>query len=362
MLNFRTVRFSNLLAMGLLIFATACTSKQNAGSKTNPVQGLPDDTVIIEYEGGKVTAKDIAPMMGQRIKRAQSDLLDAYKQNAQQMAVQRLVEAEAKKQGLGNPEELIAKNSLPDPVTSEAVDKLYKEQNLAKGVKDPRSGQVQKISKEQVKSYMEEQSRREKAQAYVQTLVGKAKIRTALEEQRINVPVNPGSPMKGSKSAKVVIHEFSDFQCPFCSQAAKTVSQINAAYGDKVVFYFRHLPLPNHPRAMPAAIASGCAQKQGKFWEYHDKVFAEMDKMQGEKWTDAVGFNTWAKEIGIDTKQFDECFAKQESKSIIDQDKKDMENLDVGSTPTFFVNGKKVEGALPFEAFKNMIDEELAKK
>ncbi|MBI2107316.1 DsbA family protein [Candidatus Woesearchaeota archaeon] len=166
-----------------------------------------------------------------------------------------------------------------------------------------------------------------------------------------------GAPVKGDKDAKVTIVEFSDFQCPFCGRFyEQTLPSIQKEYIDtgKVKLAFRHLPLSFHEYAMPAAEASECANEQGKFWEYHDKIFTNQPSLSNEI------LSTWAKDVGLDTDKFDKCMKDGNYKSKIQKDLNDASVLGASGTPTFFINGKILVGAQPFTAFKQAIDAELS--
>ena len=135
------------------------------------------------------------------------------------------------------------------------------------------------------------------------------------------------------------------------------MKQLNSAYGDKIKIIFRHMPLESiHPNARPASIASICAQKQEKFWPMHDKLFAnQQDLNEGN-------YKAWGKELGLDAAAFEACLKDEsgEVSKIVDKDLNLAQKIGVNSTPTFFVNGKKVAGALGFDQFKALIDQELA--
>jgi len=163
------------------------------------------------------------------------------------------------------------------------------------------------------------------------------------------------APIRGGKDAKLTIVEFSDFQCPFCSRVNPTLLQLNQAYGDKVRVAFKHLPLRIHPDSPAAHAAAEAAHRQGKFWEMHDKIFANQRELKPEK------FRDYAKEIGLDLVKFEKDLASPDVKKRIDADSQEADKLGVSGTPAFFINGRYLSGAQPFESFKKMIDEELAK-
>jgi len=162
-------------------------------------------------------------------------------------------------------------------------------------------------------------------------------------------------PVKGDPEAPITIIEFSDFQCSFCFQAQATLDQIFDAYGDDVKLVFRHYPLPFHENAENAALASMCAYEQDNFWEYHDQLFENQEDMT------MTNLKKWAADLGLDTEKFNSCLDNQTYKEQIDKDIGDAQAVGVSGTPAFFVNGQRLVGAQPFEAFQAVIDAELEK-
>jgi len=163
------------------------------------------------------------------------------------------------------------------------------------------------------------------------------------------------APIRGGKDAKITIVEFSDFQCPFCARVNPTLAQINQTYGDKARVVFKNLPLRIQPDAPGAAAAAEAAHRQGRFWEMHDKIFANQRDLKPET------FRGYAKEIGLDLVKYDKDVASPDVKKRIDADSQEAEKLGVSGTPAFFINGRYLSGAQPFESFKKIIDEELEK-
>jgi protein-disulfide isomerase len=160
---------------------------------------------------------------------------------------------------------------------------------------------------------------------------------------------------KGPANAPVVMVEFSDFQCPFCSQAAALIKQITDAYPNDVRFIYKNYPLPFHKEAMPAAKASVAAGKQGKFFEMHDKLFENQRALSADFYTKA------AQEIGLDMDKFKKDMDDPSTQALIDQEMKEAREADVRGTPTIFINGKKPQGR-SFELYKSIIDEALKAK
>ena len=165
-----------------------------------------------------------------------------------------------------------------------------------------------------------------------------------------------GSPAKGgSANAVVTLVEFSDFQCPFCGRVNDTLDQIEDAYGDKVRIVFKHLPLRMHSRAPMAHAASEAANRQGKFWEMHDLIFANQRDLSE---TAYIGY---AGKIGLDVDQFKKDMNSASVKAKVDADAAEAAKLGVTGTPGFFVNGYFLSGAKPFSEFKRVIDAQIAK-
>ena len=349
------LRQSGLVCMvgaALLMSATAC----QAGGSKKPgqiVSALDDATVITEYEGGKITAKDVKDQVEPQIKRLNEEAMEAYKKVAERVLITRLVEAEVKKQGVSSPEELLSKIGGGEGVTDAQVKEFIKTNDLAKGYKDPRTGKMRKVTDAEIKSFLEEQGKQGRQQNFLQGLLAAAKVRSVLEEPRVKVDLPSYSPAKGGQTAKVVIQEFSDFQCPFCSRGKDVVTQIAKAYGDKVKIVFRNFPLDFHPEAKPSALAGICAQDQGKFWELHDKMF------DNQKTLNEDARQAWVKELGLDNAKFEACVKDPKTAQTLEKDLEAARVVGVNSTPTFFVNGKRVAGALPFEQFRSIIDAEL---
>jgi len=161
-----------------------------------------------------------------------------------------------------------------------------------------------------------------------------------------------GAPAKGPEDAPVTIVEWSDFQCPFCSRVTPTLAQVQETYGDRVRVVFKHLPLAMHPNAPAAHAAAEAAHRQGKFWEMHDRIFANQREMNPQK------YQEYAREMGLDVERYDSDLAQVGSR--IDADKKLAASLGITGTPSFFVNGRFLSGNQPFSSFQRMIDRELA--
>lgn len=163
------------------------------------------------------------------------------------------------------------------------------------------------------------------------------------------------APVKGAANAPITIVEWSDFQCPFCARVTPTLGQVEKEYGDKVRLVFKHMPLPMHPNAPGAHAAAEAAHRQGRFWEMHDRIFAAPNQLSSEQYV------VYATELGLDLDQFKTDSSSAEVQARIAADVDQAAQVGVTGTPAFFINGRFLSGAQPFESFKRMIDEELRK-
>jgi len=182
-------------------------------------------------------------------------------------------------------------------------------------------------------------------------------VRVALEAPRMNVTIDPSNPSVGSASAPVTLIEFSDYQCPYCQRVEPTLKRVLATYKDKVRFVWKDFPLTQiHPQAFKAGEAAHCAGDQGKYWELHDVLFSKQSELQPDD------LKRHALTLGLNADTFNQCLDSSKHAERVRDGVSEGGQLGVNSTPTIFVNGRRLSGAQPYEVFAQMIDEELAKK
>jgi len=167
--------------------------------------------------------------------------------------------------------------------------------------------------------------------------------------------VRGDDPVRGSARAPVTVVLFSDFQCPFCGRIEPTLAEVQKVYGDKVKLVWKHQPLPMHPQAEPAAVAAEAAREQGKFWEMHDKLFENQQALSPPVYAQL------AKDLGLDMAKFEASQQSGRGKARIQEDQAVAGRIGVSGTPTLFVNGERVVGAVPFETIKAVIDRQLSR-
>ena len=181
-------------------------------------------------------------------------------------------------------------------------------------------------------------------------------VRVMFDAPRREVAVADTDPSLGGASAPVTIVEFSDFQCPFCQRVAPTLKQVRDKYGDKVRIVWKDFPLTQiHPEAFKAAEAAHCAGDQGKFWEYHDRLFANQQALQPES------LKSYAASLGLDTAAFNSCLDSSKHGPRVSEGVAQGTRLGVNSTPMLYINGRMISGAQPLETFSAIIDEELSR-
>jgi len=174
---------------------------------------------------------------------------------------------------------------------------------------------------------------------------------TSLSASLRNIVEAPGSPSWGAQDAKIVIVEFSDFQCPYCQEAAPIIKRIRQEDQDFVKIIYRHFPnLAAHQNALNAALASECAAEQNQFWPYQDLLFANQDNLAAEN------LNLIALNVGLDTTQFAQCLDSQKYLAKVQNDMQDGLRLGINGTPTFYINGIKAPGVISYQDLKTVID------
>lgn len=156
------------------------------------------------------------------------------------------------------------------------------------------------------------------------------------------------------ENAKIVLVEYSDFECPFCGRHHPTMEQLLDEFGDDVAWVYRHFPLSFHPEAIPSALASECAAEQGKFWEFADIMFDNQDGLSEDFYTST------ATDIGLDMDQYADCYESEKYADDITEDASSGQTAGVSGTPATYINGVSVSGAVPYETLAGIIEQMLA--
>jgi protein-disulfide isomerase len=341
------------LAVAAALGALACTSPSTTQAKAAPA--ADPNAPVARIGTDVISAKELEESAKGDLKKLegqyQEQLYQMKRQALDTIIMKRLVDAKAKAAGK-SPEEFVqgeVMSRIP-PTTDAEVQQVY-DAAKAQGRDLPPIAQV----KETIVRYVQQQKAQAAVQAYYDKLKADAKVEILLPPYRApRQQVEAKGPSRGPAAAPVTIVEFSDFECPYCSRAEETVSEVMRVYGDKIRLVYRDLPLPNHKNAPKAAEAAHCAGEQGKYWEMHAKLFANQRALE------VPALKGYAKDLKLDQAKFDKCLDSGATAAIVEENRKVGNEAGVNGTPAFFVNGVLISGAQPFDAFKEIIDAELA--
>ncbi len=174
-----------------------------------------------------------------------------------------------------------------------------------------------------------------------------------LDAEQQKLIASGDGPATGPADAKVTLVEFSDFECPYCSRAANAVNEVKKKYGDKIRLVFKQFPLSFHKNAHLASQAALAANEQGKFWEYHDKLFENQRALKRPE------LEKYAKELGLNLPKFKKALDTEKYKKQVDDEIEQGKKVHVSGTPTLFLNGERVQNPTDAEAIGKEIDKKL---
>jgi protein-disulfide isomerase len=337
--------------MRLFSFALVlCLSSLLTGtSRAESADGLKPRQSVATVAGQPIYEDELASSVEGQLQSLRSQEYDIKRKALDTLIEQKMLEAAAKAKGI-----------TTEQLLHQEVDAKVKEPNddMIQGYYLAQSGRLNRPLDDSLKAQLRQAMRQSQSnqlrQDYIKQLRSDNKVVVLLSPPKVQVAHDPKR-LRGNPKAPVMIVEFSDYQCPYCHQVEPTVKDLLTKYGDKVSLSYRDFPLSAiHPNAMSAAEASRCAEEQGKFWEYHDQLFASSSLEKNS-------LIEYARNLKLDDKQFESCLTSEKYKADIDKDQLEGRNAGVNGTPGFFINGVFVNGAQPKEAFTNVIDDELAR-
>ncbi len=334
---------SKTLLLSLAVVALA--ARPGAAPAQNRPQAARPVAVVA---GQSISEDELAAAASSQLTQLRNQEYELKRRALDGLIRQKLLEAEAKKRAVP-PERLLqleADNKVGDPNESE-VESFYLAQKdrLNRPLAEVRAQLAIALKRAKVQSARE---------TFLDSLREKADVTVLLRPPKMEVGFDP-TRLRGNPKAPVTIVEFSDFECPFCVRVQPVLQELLAKYEGKVSLAYRDFPLREmHPKAQSAAEASRCAGEQGKFWEYHDALFANPAKL------DAASLGEHARSLALDGKQFESCLTSGRFRSKVEEDIQQGSRAGVSGTPGFFINGVFLNGAQPRSAFEKIIDEELA--
>jgi protein-disulfide isomerase len=338
--------------------ASACADAQTAppqapapaagtGSQDQVVATVGDRTFTLKEVEARWQAED--PAERARV----SQLLYQHRRQSIDMLIgDHLIEGAAKKAGLTKEKYLEAElEKRRGPITDADVQKVFEENRDRVGLSTIAD------LKESITKFIA--GNRDAQNLAI--MVGELKaagpaVSIALDPPRYEVAIAAHDPSRGPANAPITIVEFSEYQCPFCARVTPTLKALEQKYAGKVRLVFKDFPLQNHQQAPKAAEAAHCAGDQGKYWELHDRLFANQQLLQVPE------LKKHAAAVGLDQAAFDQCLDSGKHTDNVQADLDLGSQMGVGSTPTLYINGRLVTGAQPLAVFENIIDEELARK
>jgi protein-disulfide isomerase len=263
-----------------------------------------------------------------------------------ELIAQALIESEARARGLSVAQLESAEITDKVRVSAGEADAFYEKNRSRFG------NATEEEAIQQILNGLGQQRQRERRAAFAKELQGKYGVKVLLPPFRLPVEVGD-APARGNPDAPVTIVEFSDFQCPYCARARSTVNRVRKVYGDRVRLAFRHFPLDFHEQAQKAGEATACARDQDRFWEMHDRLWENPRKLEPSD------LKAHAAALGLDRRRFEQCLDSGRHAALVAKDAEEGRRFGVSATPAFFINGRPLVGAQPFQAFAEVIDEEL---
>jgi predicted DsbA family dithiol-disulfide isomerase len=336
-------------SVGLVLLAAAVATASPAPAQTPEPSPSPSD-VVATIGGEPFTARQLEEAAGARLFQLRTQQYQAQRQILDDEIARRLLEREAAARKLTSAELLKQEvEAKVAPVTEEEQRAFYAQNKARMG------DMTEADALKRIEAGLRQQRVGERQAAFLSDLRAKADVHVMLEPPRLALAIGD-DPARGPADAPVTIVEFSDFQCPFCSRATATLKKLDAAYPGKIRLVYRDFPLVQiHPNAARAAEAAACANEQGKFWPMHDVMFEHQDKL-GE-----ADLKQSAATLGLDAAAFNTCLESGRHTAEWKKDAAEGDRYGVSSTPAFFINGRLVVGAQPYESFARILDEELAR-
>jgi len=307
--------------------------------------------LFAEVDGVAITAEEVDESLAGQLTQLQERIYDLRREKVDALIDKSLLDKEAARRGMPVSAlldaEVTAKAGL---VTEQEVDAFYQ-------ANEARLKGNQSTLRGQIRAHLQKEKLAAQRDRFVQSLRSQANVVVHLKPPpplRVQI-VADGALFRGPETAPVAIVEFTDFHCPFCKSVQPTLAQLRSRYGEKVRLVHRDFPIDQlHPNARKAHEAARCANEQGKFWTYHDALYANAPK------AGPAELKAYARDGSLDVSAFEHCLTSGRYQAAVQKDVDEGARLGVTGTPVFFINGRMLTGAQSLETFARVIDEELA--
>jgi protein-disulfide isomerase len=303
-----------------------------------------DNPVAVEIDGTKITMSDFESKRPLALFQARNNFFEAERKALEAYAEEYLLERQAQKENL-TVAQLLDKHvnsTIAGNPDDDALRLYYEGIETAEPFDAARSKILDHIREKRIATAKK---------AYLQSLHDQAKIAVVLAPPRAPISLS-NTPIHGAANAPVTLVEFADYECHYCQVAQPDLDKLQAEFKGKLAFAYKDLPLPMHGHAEKASEAAQCAGVQNKYWEYHDELFktAELELPQ---------LKSAAGKLGLDTKAFDECLDSGKGVPAIQATLEEAQKLGLQGTPSFFLNGRFINGIMKYEQLKQMVEDEI---
>ena len=299
---------------------------------------------VVQINGTKLSIADLEQKDPAILFQARNSFYEAERKAIDQFTDQYLLEQQAKKENLTVAQLLdkhVTSTIAKDP-SEETLHVYYEGVDTTEPYEAIRGKIIEAIRTRRIQ--------RAKT-AYLQSLRSQANVAVLLAAPRADISLKD-TPVRGTSTARVTVVEYADYECPYCQQIQPALDKLQQQYKDQIAFVYKDYPLPMHPNAEKAAEAAHCANMQGKYWEYHDELFAK-------KQLEVPALKQLARDLKLDGTAFDKCLDSGQTSASIQKSSNEAQVLGLQGTPTFFINGRTFNGALSYEKLREVVDEEL---
>ena len=304
-----------------------------------------DTEVVAEVNGDKLTIADLEQREGNKLLQSRYAYYEAERKALDDLIDQHLLDLEARKLHI-TVDQLLDREvngKLRAEATEDQIHVYYE------GLETDKP--YDQDMREKIRQHIHDARVAKAKTAYMKVLRSQAKIMVELAPPSASVDL-AGATLLGPKDAPVVLVEFADYQCPYCQKVHADLQKLQKEFGDKLAIVYKDFPLPMHPFAEKAAEAARCAGVQGKFWEFHDKLFVDKKLEPGDLKQDATA-------LQLNTTQFDACLDSGSQAAAVQKDAGEGKRLGLTGTPSFFANGHFFSGAMTYDALRDMVAQQL---